>query len=195
MLLRDPGGLSSNRGHLRISANHPLCRLFGDLVARELPGDREVAAYVANVLIDFVHVDHLYRIRNARGKRIEEVGEMLAESDPLSGSGSFERERAVRKHIGDYTLFLTGMFPEYVATLPRRGLRLDSMIDYMKAGKQSYRIVAAFDQFEYRNVAPLFRRLSEQFEYCAYGLNRVKSHLQDLREQQYQAWRRNLLNQ
>jgi hypothetical protein len=60
----------------------------------------------------------------------------------------FEREREVRKHIGDYTLFLTGMFPEYVATLPRRGLRLDRLIDYVKAGKESYRIVAAFDQFE-----------------------------------------------
>jgi hypothetical protein len=58
---------------------------------------------------------------------------------------SFEREREVRKHIGDYTLFLTGIFPEYVARLPRRGLRLDSMIDYVQAGKESYRIVAAFD--------------------------------------------------
>ena len=78
--------------------------------------------------------------------------------------------------------------------LPRRGLRLDSIIDYMKAGKESYRIVAAFDQFEYRRVAPLFRRLAEQFEYCVYGLNRVKSDLEMLREEQYQAWRRNLLS-
>jgi hypothetical protein len=63
------------------------------------------------------------------------------------------------------------MFPEYVATLQRRGLRLDSIIDYVKAGKESYRIVAAFDQFEYRHVAPLFRRLAEHFEYCVHGLN------------------------
>lgn len=156
--------------------------------------EREIAAYVANLLIDFTHVDHLYRIRDSRGKRLEEVGEMLVESNPLFDTGSFEREREVRKHIGDYTLFLTGLFPEYVAALPRRGLRLDSIIDYMKAGKESYRIVAAFDQFEYRRVAPLFRRLAEQFEYCVYGLNRVKSDLEMLREEQYQAWRRNLLS-
>ena len=114
------------------------------------------------------------------------VGEMLLESHPLLQASSFEREREVRKHIGDYMLFLTGMFPEYVASLPRRGLRLDSMIDYMKTGKESYRIVAAFDQFEYRRVAPLFRRLAEQFEYCVYGLNRVKSNLAAMREEQYQ---------
>jgi hypothetical protein len=178
---------------LRIRPNHPLWRLFRDLVAKELPADREVAGYVANLLIDFTHVEHLYRIRNARGNRLEEVGEMLVESNPLLDAQSFEREREVRKHIGDYTLFLTGMFPEYVATLPRRGLRLDSMVDYMKAGKESYRIVGAFDQFEYRQAAPLFRRLAEYFEYCVYGLNRVKSDLEALREQQYRSWQRNLL--
>lgn len=178
---------------MRISPNHPLRRLFAELVARDLPADHEIAAYVASLLIDFVHVDELYRIRNCRGKRLEEVGEMLVESNPLLAAPSFDREREVRKHIGDYTLFLTGMFPEYVAALPRRGLRLDSLIDYMKAGKESYRIVAAFDQFEYRGVAPLFRRLAEQFEYCVFGLNRVKSDLEVLRDEQYRAWKKNFL--
>jgi hypothetical protein len=179
---------------LRISPNHPLRRLFAALVAKELPGDHEVAAYVGDLLLDFVHVENLYRIRNCRGKRLEEVGEMLVESNPMLDAPSFEREREVRKHIGDYTLFLTGMFPEYVATLPRRGLRLDSIIDYVKAGKESYRIVAAFDQSEYRHVAPLFRRLAEHFEYCVHGLNRVKSDLEVLREEQYHLWKRNLLD-
>ena len=153
-----------------------------------------MAAYVGDLLIDFVHVENLDRIRGCRGKRLEEVGEMLVESNPVLDAPSFEREREVRKHIGDYTLFLTGMFPEYVATLPRRGLRLDSIIDYVKAGKESYRIVAAFDQFEYRHVAPLFRRLAEHLEYCVHGLNRVKSDLEVLREQQYQLWKKNLLD-
>ncbi len=176
---------------MRISANRPLRRLFTDLVGKELPGDPEVAAYVAGVLIDFVHVDDLYRIRNCRGKPVEEVGEMLLESNPLLEA--FEREREVRKHIGDYTLFLTGIFPEYVAALPRRGLRIDGFIDYVKAGKESYRIVGAFDQFEYGQVAPLFRRLAEEFEYCVYGLNRVKSDMEALRQEQYQFWKKNLI--
>jgi hypothetical protein len=86
------------------------------------------------------------------------------------------------------------MFPEYVVTLPRHRLRLDSMIDYVKAGKESYRIVGSFDQFEYRYVAPLFRRLAQQFEYCVHGLNRVKSDLEALREEQYQVWKKGLLD-
>lgn len=177
-----------------ISLNHPLRSLFADLVSKELPWDHDVARYVADLLLEFVHVDNLYRIRNCRGKRLEEVGEMLVESNPALAAPSFEREREVRKHIGDYTLFLTGIFPEYVATLPRRGLRLDSFVDYVKAGKESYRIVAAFNQFEYRRLAPLFGRLAEQFEYCVHGLNRVKSDLETLQQEQYQFWKKNLLN-
>jgi hypothetical protein len=178
---------------LPISLTHPLRRLFADLVEKRVPGDREVAVYIANLLTDFTHVDHLYRIRNSRGKRLEEVGEMLIESNPLLEGRSFEREREVRKHIGDYTLFLTGIFPEYVAALPHRGLRLDSVVDYVKTGKESYQVVAAFDQFEYRRIAPLFRRLADEFEYCVYGLNRVKSDLATLREEHYRSWQRSLL--
>jgi len=177
-----------------IPLNHPLRRLFSSLVEQEFRGEPEVAAYVANLMADFAHVDSLYRIRNSRGKRLQEVGEMMIESNPLLGASSFDREREVRKHIGDYTLFLTGLFPEYVASLPRRGLRLDSIIDYVKAGKESYRIVAAFDQFEYRSVAPLFRRLSDEFEGCVYGLNRVKQRLDALQANPYHVWRCELRN-
>jgi hypothetical protein len=176
-----------------ISPHHPLRRLFADLVQREFDGDPRLAPYVADLLVDFTHVDRLYCVRDARGKRLEEVGEMLLESNPLLDAWSFGREREVRKHIGDFTLFLAGMFPEYVAGLPRRGLRLDSLIDYVKAGKESYLVVAAFDQFEYRQAAPLFRRLADRFEYCVYGLNQVKSRLAALRDAQYQVWQRELL--
>jgi hypothetical protein len=176
-----------------IGRDHPLQRLFGELVRRRFQDDAGIAEYVAGILLDFVHIDHLYRIRNTRGKRLEEVGEMLIESNPLLGARSFDRERAVRKHIGDYTLFLAGLFPEYVVSLPRRGLRLDSMIDYVKAGKESYRIVSYFDQFEYRTEVPLFRRLSESFELRVYGLNLVKQDLEREQRERYERWKE-LLN-
>src|SRR2546425_6156386 len=106
---------------------------------------------------------------------------MLLESNALLGARSFDREREVRKHTGDYTLFLTGIFPEYVASLSRKRLRLDSYVDYIRAGKESYNVVAAFNQLEYRNEVPLFGRLSDHFEFCVYGLNLVKLDLENLR--------------
>ena len=177
---------------LSIRAEHSLCRFFVQLVRRHVPGDAAVAEYLAGVLADFAHVDSLYRLRNAKGQRLEDVGEMLLESNPLLEARSFDRERQVRKHIGDYTLFLSGMFPEHVAGLPRRGLRLDSMVDYVQAGKESYRIVAAFDLLEYRRQAPLFRKLADGFELSVYGLNQMKQELEAMRQESYREWRRTL---
>jgi hypothetical protein len=50
----------------------------------------------------------------------------------------------------------------------------------MKAGKESYYIVSKFDQFEYARLAPLFAKLSKEFESCVYGLNLVKDDLQEM---------------
>src|SRR5438874_7421662 len=102
-----------------ISGNHPLRALFAELVQRHLTeaaqmNDQQVAQYIADLLVNFAHVDSMYRIRNAKGKRLEEVGEMLIASNPLLEGRSFEYEREVRKHVGDFTLFLSGLFPEYV---------------------------------------------------------------------------------
>ena len=169
-----------------IPREHPLRQLFGELVRRHFVRgvqlhDSDVAEYVTGILTDFTHVDHMYRIRDARGRRVEEVAEMLVESNPLLEASSFDRERAVRKHVGDFTLFFTGLFPEAVVSLPRlRPLSIDTFIDYVAAGKESYAIVAAFNLFEYRDEAPLFRRLSDRFEECVFGLNLVKRAIEEV---------------
>ena len=66
----------------------------------------EVHDYVANLLTEFCEAETLYKIKSADGRPLCDVGEMLLESDPVYGPApSFDRERQVRKHIGDYSLF------------------------------------------------------------------------------------------
>lgn len=150
--------------------------------------DQDVSEYVARMLTEFCEVENLYKIRDASGRPLNDVGEMLLEADPVFGSApSFDREREVRKHIGDYTLFFTGMFPESINHLRLRRQRLESFIDFMKAGKESYYIVSKFEQFEYAQAAPLFAKLSASFEQCVFGLNMVKT---DLAEMQHPIVRR-----
>jgi hypothetical protein len=174
-----------------ISEDHPLRRLFRDLVWRRFVADRtvadpEIADYVARLLTDFVHIDRVFRLRNARGRRLEEVGEMLLQSNPLLDGRSFDAERELRKHIGDFTLFFTGLFPEWLdSVVRRRRIGIDAFVDYVKAGKESYAIVSEFNEFEYTDEAPLFRRLSEHFELCVFGLNQVKDDLQRLHGDAY----------
>ena len=159
--------------------NHIVERNYEEVGIRQ----PEVHAYVATLLTEFCEVENLYKIKNADGRALADVGEMLLESDPIYGPApSFDRERQVRKHIGDYTLFFAGMFPEAINHYRLRRARLENLIDFVKAGKESYYIVSQFDVFEYKKVAPLFARLSRQFESCVYGLNLVKN---DLNERQH----------
>jgi len=55
--------------------------------------------------------------------------------------------------------------------------------------------VSFFDQFEYRDEAPLFRRLSEAFELCVWGLNLVKRDLERYQQDYYQSLRSALSDQ
>ncbi|MBV8205845.1 MAG: hypothetical protein JO041_03555 [Acidobacteria bacterium] len=90
-----------------ISDSHPLRGFFSELVTQHFAQgvgirDHEVAEYVANMLTEFCELEQLLRIRNTRGRRLDDVGEMILEADPVFGpAASFDRERQVRKHIGD----------------------------------------------------------------------------------------------
>jgi hypothetical protein len=164
---------------------NPLQDLFEEVVAEcyhsgtELD-DAEVTSYVAGVLADFSETEHLYRIHNAQGRPLRDVTDMLIASDPVYGDAySFEREREVRKHIGDFSLFFAGMFPES-ATWRHRNHQ-DGLRALIRAGKESYYIVSQFNVFEFEQEAPLFGRLAENFEACAYGLGLVRKELEKRR--------------
>ena len=169
-----------------IPESHPLRQFFTEMVGRHYAEeigirDPQLIAYVAHLLTEFCGAEQLFKVHDAANRPIDDVGGMLLESDPVYGPApSFDRERQVRKHIGDFTLFFTGMFPESLNHYRLRRQRMESFVDWMKAGKESYYIVSKFEHFEYAKVAPLFANLSRNFEQCVYGLNRVKNELQEL---------------
>ncbi len=171
---------------MEIPEKHPLQQLFLEMVGRHYAHeigirDPKIVDYVASLLAEFCDVEQLFKIRNTAGLPLTDVGEMLMESNPVYGPApSFDRERQVRKHIGDYTLFFTGMFPESINHFRLRKNRLENFVDWMKAGKESYYIVSKFEHFEYEKVGPLFASLSDHFEQCVYGLNQVKNELQEM---------------
>ena len=173
----DSGGLNM------IPESHPLEKLFVELVGRHFAQeigirDPQVVGYIAHLLTEFCDAEQLYKIRNVAGRPLNDVGEMLLESDPIYGPApSFDRERQVRKHIGDYTLFFAGMFPESINHYRLRRQRLENFVEWVRAGKESYYIVSKFEYFEYAKVAPMFAQLSQKFEECVYGLNLVKTEL------------------
>jgi hypothetical protein len=166
---------------------HPLEPFFQQVVRNSYEGklglhDPDLTAYVARILCEFSQADKLYSMRDAAGRPIEEIEEMERAADPILGTAaSFDAERALRKYIGDYSLFVAGMYPEATGSSRRhRGRnpsRYPSIEELIRAGKESYFIVSQFNLFEYEQEAPLFARLSSSFERLLLGLTLVREDL------------------
>ncbi len=156
--------------------DHPLRRLFAGLTENTFlntlgMGDPQVIDYLSAMLSRFMHMDSIHRLRNARGQRLEQVVDMLMEAEAMPAEGRTRRE--LHRHIGDFTLFWTGVYPEALNRL-RSVMSKDHFIDYCEQGKRSYYIASTFEDDPYRDEAPVLRRLSDEFELCAYGLNQVR---------------------
>jgi hypothetical protein len=95
--------------------------------------------------------------------------------------------REIHRHIGDFTLYWSGVFPEALARL-KSSDRKDHLVDYCQQGKRSYFIASTFDEEPFRAEAPVLRRLSEEFELCSYGLNRVRREWQKLPAEEAAYW-------
>jgi hypothetical protein len=156
--------------------DHPLRRHFAGLTEQTFlqtlgVADPSLTDYLSILLSRFVHLDAIYRLRDMQGKRLEEVTEMVIEAEKLPPEGRTRRE--VHRHIGDFTLFWTGVYPEALEKL-RSVMSRDHFIDFCRQGKRSYYIASTFDEEPFSEEAPVLRRLSEEFELCAYGLNQVR---------------------
>jgi hypothetical protein len=131
--------------------------------------DPPLIDYLADLLSRFVRLEALFRLRDTVGRRLEEVAEMMLEAEQRQG----QPRREVYRHIGDFTLFWTGVYPEALSRLQETN-RKDHLLDYTQQGKRSYLIASTFEEDPYRDEAPVLRRLSDEFELCSIGLRRVR---------------------
>jgi hypothetical protein len=139
--------------------------------------DAAAAEYLADLLTRFARTEQLYP-RGLAVARLETVVDMLLEIQAAWLGDTFhpEREVEVRRHIGDYTLFMTGLFPERVE-------RASSTAFYVDQGKRAYRFVWEHARARARDAAPAFRRLAEHFERYAGALDYARRvHFADVPE-------------
>jgi len=176
-----------------LPADHPLRRLFAGLVEQAMYVDvgmcrPELVNYLTELLVNFVHVDRIYALRTAGGQRIEEVAEMISEAELGPDARAITRRRIVHKHVGDFTLFWIGVFPEGLRRLGSAGRR-DHLIDYRLQGKRSYAIASDLTEPQDEPPAVVLRQLSEHFENCAHGLGLVRRGLDELNPKGFRAVR------
>src|SRR3954464_1923853 len=156
-----------------IPESHPLHRMFRGITEHTFLSELGIAdprlvGYVANLLACFVPSQTIWRLRDGQGRRLHEVTAMLAEAETAADA---ERRRECHRHVGDYTLFWTGVYPEALAKLRGKGSP-DALINYQEQGKRSYYLASTLSADS--SEGSVLRRLSDQFELCAFGLSRVR---------------------
>ena len=137
---------------------------FRDLALDDPPAVR----YLADLLTRFARAEALHAVRELPARRLDTVADSLLAIQRVwewdSPDFNPEAERVLRRHIGDYTLFMTGVFPEHVERL--------AVTDYYQhEGRRAYRFVSETARAEGRVDAPLFKRLSDRFEHYAGALS------------------------
>jgi hypothetical protein len=156
-----------------IPQSHPLHRLFRGLTEyafmNELGiGDPSLVGYVAELLASFVPNTSVWRLRDAQGRQLVQVTAMIAEAE---AAGDDARRRECHRHVGDFTLFWTGVYPEALAKLQGPSTA-DALLSYQRQGKRSYYLASTLSDRSAQGY--VWRRLSDQFELCAFGLSRVR---------------------
>ena len=157
-----------------ISGDEQLQNLFAGLLENtfytELGlADPGVIDYLTRLLLRFTRSEAIFKLRDPEGKRLEEVAGMLMEAEQSAD----RPRREIHRHIGDFTLFWTGVYPEGLKSL--RGFdRRDSLLDYREQGKRSYYIASTYEQEPYRDEAPVLRRLSDLYDLCIDALSKVR---------------------
>ena len=161
--------------------SHPLGRMFAGLAEHAFIAEMgltntNLVDYIAGLLLRFVHRDNIFAVQGPDGRRLEELAAMMLLCERSSSRGNERRE--LYRHMGDFALFWTGVYPEALQTRSVR-MQSDAVLNYCAAGKRSYQIASTYtDTPEHKAEAPVLRQISEEFDICVAGLRRVRGHLQ-----------------
>ncbi|HEX7044540.1 MAG TPA: hypothetical protein VF203_07990 [Burkholderiales bacterium] len=132
--------------------------------------------YVSEVLARFAHTRLFHALRDAEGRPLEYIVDMLAAwqqaQESATGRRDYARERAIARHIGDYTLFMSGLFRE---RLRARG----ELEYYISHGRSAFWRSADYEvnparRETYRRLYHEFNPISDILDY----LRRVQLPLQ-----------------
>lgn len=174
-LLDDPrllaGIMSAPRGA------HTSLPLFTYVVVRHAlrevgEGDRVLADYVAAILLQFGIHGRATRIGDAD----DEVYTTLAELAGALNSADAPRSLLVRAHLGNYALWLSGIFPDYIET--RRWRRGGPDLEYYEEmGRRGFALAADHRLAAEHGLTTLFAAAAARFPVLRQALNNISDAL------------------
>jgi hypothetical protein len=164
--------LLDREGCLRVSTQFYFYILVRQVFRRSKIQDRQVADYVAKVLSDFARAERARCQLPGQGNPMDYLFEMLAAANDADARTCF----CIRAHIGNYSLFLSGVFPERIRfRSERRGF--PGLKYYEGIGRAQYRIAGEHQLARQYELSGVFYTLSERFQTTRLALNDIADRL------------------
>src|SRR5689334_14439655 len=136
--------------------------------------DRALADYLAALLLEFGDHDRNSRLRRTDDATYRYLVDMVADLAEHGDAG--ERGFLLRAHIGNYSLWLAGLFPDYIAA--RRSRRCGPDLPYYdELGREGYRLAAEHRLAARFGIAPIYRAAAERFPTLRVAFNRLSDRV------------------
>jgi len=134
--------------------------------------DRDVTDYCAALVLAFGRTDRAWRIDDHDENRYAYLVELVEEASRAEG----ERQFRVRVHLGNFALWLTGIFPDYIAA--RRARKGGPDLPYYEAlGRSGFRLASDHVLAERTGLGGVLRTAGERFGLLRVALNRLSDRL------------------
>ena len=140
--------------------------------------DRGMSDYVASLLERFSQTARMKSPADGRATPIQYVSDMLVALQTATPAQTF----LIRAHVGNYALFIAGIFPATVQSRAERGA--PDVEFYENIGSANYKAAASHRAARSAALTEIYEQLAESFHDVRLALNRLSDsliHLDDSR--------------
>jgi hypothetical protein len=134
--------------------------------------DRMLADYVASVMLHFGLRDRAHRISDVDDQSYDTLAGVSADVETMDPKRSF----LARAHLGNYALWFSGIFPDYIVS--RHWRRGGPDLDYYETmGRRGFELAASHRLAGEYGMAQLYNAAAEHFAMLRIALNDVSDAL------------------
>jgi hypothetical protein len=164
----------SNPAHLQISSQFYFYVLARHVLQQAGIGDRKLCDYIGSLLETFSRTS-LLRTPHGGGESVHQyISDMLIALQRVTAEQAF----LLRAHVGNYSLFVSGIFHE---NTQRRSLRGGPDVRfYEQVGRANYQLVSSHATARRCELNDVFEGLADRFHDVRLALNRLSDQLLNL---------------
>lgn len=140
--------------------------------------DRDTTDYVACVLAEFCSLNRVHSISHQHSKSYHYLTDMMTDFVEASSPQDF----LIRSHLGNYALFMTGLFPDFIYRKATYGRKAPGFEYYEKMGRSSYHWASQHQMAVKYSLVKILATLAERFRNVRIALNTLADNYVALQE-------------